>query len=158
MPCVEVPAGAAPAPSTKPSRVRGTETILLVEDEDVVRRLARKALEAAGYDVLESGDGAGALQVLATTSRTVSLIVTDVVMPGMSGPEMAARASELKPGVRVLFMSGYTDPDVALRGPHVRGSGLLRKPFTAAVLAERVRSELDRSPAATRVSDAFPAM
>jgi PAS domain S-box-containing protein len=144
LPRVEVPTSTAPVPSTSSPKTRGSETILLVEDEDVVRRLARRALEAAGYDVLESGDGAGALQLLATTSRTVSLIVTDVVMPGMSGPEVAARAAQLKPGIRVLFMSGYTDPDVAMRGLRELGSGLLHKPFTAAALTERVRSELDR--------------
>ena len=143
LPRVEAPATTAAArPAGTPTR--GSETILLVEDEDVVRRLAQRALEAAGYDVLESGDGAGALQLLATTLRTVSLIVTDIVMPGMSGPEVAARAAQLKPGIRVLFMSGYTDVDMS--GVHRLGWGLLHKPFTAAALTERVRSELDRSP------------
>jgi CheY-like chemotaxis protein len=146
LPRVEAPASIAPAESAGMPKARGSETILLVEDEDAVRRLARRALEAAGYDVLESGDGAGALQLLSTTARTVSLILTDVVMPGMSGPEVAARAAQLKPGIRVLFMSGYTDPDVALRGVRELGTGLLHKPFTAAALTERVRSEIDRSP------------
>jgi PAS domain S-box-containing protein len=144
LPRVEAPTGAAAVLSAGPTKTRGTETILLVEDEEVVRRLARKALEAAGYDVLESGEGAGALQLLTTTDRTVSLIVTDVVMPGMSGPEVAARAAELKPGIRVLFMSGYTDVDMS--GVRKLGSGLLHKPFTGAALTERVRFELDRSP------------
>jgi len=143
LPRVEASATTAAArPAGTPTR--GSETILLVEDEDVVRRLAQRALEAAGYDVLESGDGAGALQLLATTLRTVSLIVTDIVMPGMSGPEVAARAAQLKPGIRVLFISGYTDVDMS--GVHRLGWGLLHKPFTAAALTERVRAELDRSP------------
>jgi len=142
LPRVEAPTGTDPVPSAGPPKTRGSETILLVEDEDVVRRLARRALEAAGYDVLESGDGAGALQLLTATDRTVSLVLTDVVMPGLSGPEVAARAARLKPGIRILFMSGYTDVDMS--GAHLLGSGLLHKPFTAAALTERVRSELDR--------------
>jgi DNA-binding response OmpR family regulator len=116
-----------------------------VEDEDVVRRLAKRALEAAGYDILESRDGDGALRILAATDRSVAILVTDVVMPGMSGPEVAERATLIKPGIRVLFMSGYTDPDVARRGVRKLGWGLLQKPFTAAILTARVRAELDRS-------------
>jgi two-component system cell cycle sensor histidine kinase/response regulator CckA len=143
LPRVEAPAGTANVLSAGPPITRGSETILLVEDEDVVRRLARRALEAAGYDVLESGDGPGALQLLASTDRTVSLILTDVVMPGMSGLEVAAQAAQLRPGIRVLFMSGYTDVDMS--GVRKLGSGLLHKPFTAPALTERVRSELDRS-------------
>ncbi len=146
LPRVEAPASIAPAESAGMPKTRGSETILLVEDEDAVRRLACRALEAAGYDVLESGDGASALRLLSTTTRTVSLVLTDVVMPGMSGPEVAARAAQLKPGIRVLFMSGYTDPDVAQRGVRELGTGLLHKPFTAAALTERVRVEIDRSP------------
>ena len=142
LPRVEAPASTATVRPAGLPKTRGSETILLVEDEDVVRRLARRALQEAGYDVLESGDGAGALQILATTSRTVSLIVTDMVMPGLSGLEVAVRASQLKPGIRILFISGYTDVDMS--GVRKLGAGLLHKPFTAAALTERVRLELDR--------------
>jgi signal transduction histidine kinase len=134
----------APAPgAARPESSRGTETILVAEDEHAVRRLTRIALEAAGYEVLEASDGAAALDLLGRTDRPVSLLLTDVVMPGLNGPETAIRALRVKPGLKVLFMSGYADPEVATRGVTDAGWGLLRKPFAPAQLTQRVRLALD---------------
>jgi len=135
---------AAPRPmSVLLDPARGTETVLLVEDDESVRRLAATVLGQAGFTVLEAGDGAEAVRVAEGHDGPVHLLVTDVVMPGMGGRELAGRVAAARPGVRVLFLSGYTDDAVVRHGvleEHVR---FLQKPFTPAALTRAVRKALD---------------
>jgi PAS domain S-box-containing protein len=144
-PAVEAPADVASQvrpPASAP--VVGRETILLVEDEDTVRRFARRALERHGFHVIESASPQEAL-VHSAADGPVHLLVTDVVMPGASGPELAAQFRRLRPGVPVLYISGYPGKLVAEGG--VLGeisSALLMKPFTSAELLERVAAALRR--------------
>jgi signal transduction histidine kinase len=121
----------------------GTETVLLVEDNDAVRDLTARALRRRGYTVFEARDGEGAMHWMETAGVRPHLLLTDVVMPGVSGPNLAARLLQLNPGLRVLYMSGYTDDAGAVHGNFWAGVPLLQKPFTPAVLAERVRLALD---------------
>jgi CheY-like chemotaxis protein len=119
----------------------GTETILLVEDNDSVRDLAVRALRRRGYTVVEARNAEDAIEWMLTSGVKPHLLVTDVVMPGLSGPNLAARLLQRNPHLRVLFMSGYTD-DSGLHGSSW-GVPMLPKPFTPAKLAEHVRHALD---------------
>jgi len=121
----------------------GTEIILLVEDNDGVRDLAAKALRRRGYTVHEARDAESAMQWMQTAGVKPDLLLTDVVMPGLSGPNLAARLLQLNANLRVLYMSGYTEDAGAVHGNFWAGVPLLQKPFTPAALAERVRLALD---------------
>jgi CheY-like chemotaxis protein len=121
----------------------GTEKVLLVEDNDAVRDLAAKALRRRGYTVYEARDAEAAVQWIQTAGIKPHLLLTDVVMPGLSGPNLAARLLQLNPQLRVLYMSGYTDDAGAVHGNFWAGVPLLQKPFTPAALAEHVRGALD---------------
>jgi PAS domain S-box-containing protein len=136
---VEAP-GLSEAHATAPG---GSETVLLVEDAEPLRRIARELLEASGYAVLEARDGAEAIQIGEQHQEPIHLLVTDVVMPGMSGRELGERLAALRPEMKVLYVSGYTD-DAIVRH-RVLGSGLafLQKPFTRDTLARKVREVLD---------------
>jgi DNA-binding response OmpR family regulator len=134
---------ALPGPES-PERPRGSETILLVEDEAQVRALARRVLAGSGYTVLEAESGEDALRLLREHGGPVHLLLTDVVMPGMSGPEVARRVGDARPGVRVLYMSGYTDEK--LSAADLRRGGLLLKPFSMDELVRRVRAAIDAPP------------
>ncbi|MDB5306617.1 MAG: Blue-light-activated protein [Gemmataceae bacterium] len=125
---------------------RGTETVLLVEDEDAVRALIRHILRQAGYTVLEAAGGDEALRVAAGHAGTVHLLVTDVVMPGLGGRVAAERLTERHPGLRVLFVSGYTNDAVVRHGVLHDKVNFLQKPFTPAGLAQKVREVLDAPP------------
>jgi CheY-like chemotaxis protein len=131
----------------EPTRARsvrpGHETVLLVEDESAVRRLGCRILERRGYTVIEAESGAGALQIFERMAPAISLIVTDVVMPGMSGVELARRLRLMKPSLRVLFTSGYTADEIQRHGPLDAGTGFLAKPFTPDALVGKVREILD---------------
>ena len=122
---------------------RGAETILLVEDEDGVRQLIDEVLTARGYRVLAASRGAEALQLAAGFEEDIALLVTDVVMPGMSGREVAARLTAVRPRMRVLYLSGYTDDQVLQHGAVAPGAAFLQKPFGAADLAWKVREVLE---------------
>jgi len=126
--------------------VSGTETILVVEDEPAVREVACKALLAYGYTVLEAGDANGALALAADRGARVDLLLTDVVMPGLSGRALAERLLAERPGLRVLFMSGYTDDAIGLHGVLEPGTNFLQKPFAGETLVRKVREILDASP------------
>ena len=121
----------------------GEETILLVEDELVVRRLVAEILESNGYTVLQAGDGPSALELLRRHTGTLDLLVTDVVMPGMSGPDVAGAVAAMRPSVHVLYISGYTDSPVGQHGAPEPGVAFLQKPFAADVLTRKVREVLD---------------
>jgi len=129
-----------------PRADRGQETILLVEDEAILRRLARQYLETQGYKILEAEDGAAALQIVDGYKGTIDLLLSDVIMPGMNGRELAARVIKLLPDVRVLYMSGYAENAVGMDGTLDAGINLLQKPFSLPVLKDRVREVLDSEP------------
>lgn len=121
----------------------GSETILIVEDEDVVRGLAQKILEQSGYKVMAASRGAEAISLCQERAESIDLLLTDVVMPETSGKEVADRMSELLPGLRVLFMSGYTDEAIVHHGVLDSNVEFIQKPFTPAALVKRVREVLD---------------
>ena len=122
---------------------RGRETILLVEDDETLRPLTRNCLENAGYTVLECAHGAAALEVVAQEIRRIDLLFTDVIMPRMSGPQLAHAVLALCPKMKVLYMSGYTDDLIAEHGALDQGVLLLEKPFTLESLLNKVRIVLD---------------
>jgi len=122
----------------------GSETILLVEDEDAVRRLARDVLEAAGYTVHEAPGGEQALELAERLKdRTIHLLLTDVVMGGISGRELAERLKTKRPATRVLFMSGYTEDAIIRHGVYTAQASFIGKPFSPASLTAKVREVLD---------------
>ncbi len=121
---------------------QGRETILLVEDEEAVRELARDILEANGYAVLEARHGDEALAICERHSEAIHLMLTDVVMPGMNGRELAERLARLRPETKVLYMSGYTDNAIVLHGVLNGRAVFLQKPFTPDALARKVREVL----------------
>jgi two-component system cell cycle sensor histidine kinase/response regulator CckA len=122
----------------------GDETILLVEDDERVRDLTRRILQDQGYTVLEARDGQEALAVSAAHPGDIHLLLTDIVMPGMSGRVVAERLSQTRPRLKVLFTSGYTDDETILRhGVPLTDVALLQKPFGAAALTGKVRQALD---------------
>jgi CheY-like chemotaxis protein len=135
-----------------PRAEHGQETILLVEDETNLRRLARQYLETQGYKILEAEDGAAALQIVDGYNGAIDLLLTDVIMPGMNGRELAARVTNLLPDVRVLYMSGYTENAVGQDGTLDAGINLLQKPFSLPALKDRVRELLDSEPIPVEVA------
>jgi GAF domain-containing protein/ActR/RegA family two-component response regulator len=142
LPHVDEPA-AEPEVERLSSSTRGSETILLVEDEDDVRELSREILEMAGYVVLEAPTGADALRLCAQHRDEICLLLTDVVMPQMSGPDLARQVEEIRPGTRVVYMSGYTDDALGHHGVLDPGIVLLPKPFTPDALLKGLRQALD---------------
>jgi CheY-like chemotaxis protein len=131
----------------------GNETVLLVEDEDAVRGLLRQFLAGQGYRVLEASDGEEAVKLVGKEEAPIDLMLSDIVMPGMSGTELAEKLGQIQPSVRVLLMSGYTE---RLEGFVDRGSGkggvnFLQKPFSMEALARKVREILDEAPSTSAV-------
>jgi two-component system, cell cycle sensor histidine kinase and response regulator CckA len=122
---------------------RGTETILLVEDEPSVRMLVRDELRKLGYRVVEAKNGVEACLLATQQAGSLHLLLTDVVMPGMGGRELAQHLSVIKPDLRTLFMSGYMDDVGIMAGQEEGTSSFLQKPFTPEVLARAVRNLLD---------------
>jgi PAS domain S-box-containing protein len=137
------PAVASPAP---PVSLRGTETILVVEDDDMIRNLVQKVLRANGYTVLVAANGGEAERVSGQHEGPIHLLMTDVVLPGLNGREVARRVVAARAGIRVLYLSGYTDDAIVHHGVLESGLAFLQKPFTPAVLGRKVREVLD-SPA-----------
>jgi CheY-like chemotaxis protein len=126
-----------------PTRLVGNETILVVEDEEAVCNLAKRILGAAGYTVLVAASGADALAKCERHSDEIHLVLTDVVMPEMSGRTLAERLAKLRPGIKVLYMSGYTDNAIVHHGTLDPGTKFIGKPFNAADLTRKVREVLD---------------
>ncbi len=121
----------------------GHETILLVEDEENLRRLARQSLENQGYRVIDAPDGAAAIKISQAHKGPIHLLLTDVIMPGMNGRELANQISPTRPEMRVLYMSGYTENHIGHNGTLDEGITLLQKPFTLPALKAKVREVLD---------------
>jgi PAS domain S-box-containing protein len=137
---------------TLPRAENGQETILLVEDEVNLRRLARQYLETQGYKILEAEDSAAALQIVEGHQGTIDMLLTDVIMPGMNGRELAVQISKQLPEIRVLYMSGYTENAIGHHGTLDAGINLLQKPFGLPVLRDRVREILDSEPIPAEVA------
>jgi CheY-like chemotaxis protein len=123
----------------------GTETILLVEDDDGLRELARKILSKNGYEVLASAGGSDAERICRDHEGPIHLLLTDVVMPGISGKELAHKLADLRPEMLVLYMSGYADEMVTRQGV-ANGMHFIQKPFTAVALTKKLREVLDDAP------------
>jgi two-component system cell cycle sensor histidine kinase/response regulator CckA len=143
LPRVDAPATADQEVAGLGRTPTGNETILLVEDEVTVRQLLSGMLERRGYRVLIAGSGEQAVEVAAQHRGPLHLMVTDVVMPGMGGPELAARLGSLHPELRVLYISGYADDAVLRRGVREGLASFLQKPFTLDALARKIRDVLD---------------
>ena len=126
-----------------PSAPPGDETILLVEDEAAVRRIAARALQSCGYRVLQARDGDEGTTVMRSHAGVIHLLLTDVVLPGIGGRELGERAKTLQPGIKVLFVSGYTDDVILQHRLLEHDVAVLQKPFTRESLARKVRDVLD---------------
>jgi two-component system cell cycle sensor histidine kinase/response regulator CckA len=146
----ESPSGAATAPQ------RGSETILIIEDEDVVRNLASRGLADHGYAVVQTKNGAEALHYVQEHPGTVNLVISDVVMPEMGGREFGQHLALFEPELPILYMSGYTGEDVVQRGLLDPGAPFQQKPFTPGMLAAKVRAMLDQRPRAKATTPPQP--
>jgi CheY-like chemotaxis protein len=144
LPLVATEHAATPPEAAKPDG-RGSETVLVVEDEDAVRTVVRISLERHGYKVLEANCGADAVRQAETHPGAIHLLVSDVVMPAMGGRQLLEAVRRHRPGLRVLFMSGYTDDAVLLHGVVDATDAFIQKPFTPLGLAEKVRQVIDNS-------------
>ena len=134
---------AEPTPEAESRLPRGSETILVVEDERAVRATVRRMLERLGYRVREAASGAEALGMLDTSREPIHLLLTDVVMPDIQGRQLVETALEQALVPRVLYMSGYTEDETLLGGLGAPDAALLQKPFTDEALAHAVRTALD---------------
>ena len=137
-------APAEPSPDQEHVAARGSETILIAEDADLVRQLTREMLEVRGYTVIEAASGEEALQICKNYSGTIDLTLSDVVMPGMTGRQLADQAALLRPEMKILLMSGYTD-EISKAGFLHPGLQFIEKPFTSNSLALKIREVLDHS-------------
>jgi CheY-like chemotaxis protein len=159
LPVVEsTPAGAGKREAASVPAVRGGETVLVVEDQAEVRKFAAFALKAYGYQVVQVASASDALQYCDQERERVDLVLTDVVMPNLSGKELADRLAQRWPGIKVLFMSGYTDDAIVHHGVLDKGAEFIQKPFSPDELAVKVRAMLvapDR-PARILVADDEP--
>ena len=145
LPQVEAEADAAGKGETAISLSRGGEAILLVEDEDAVREVVCRMLKQCGYTVLSASLPGEALALIERHRGPISLLVTDVVMPEMGGRELAERVVRSRPGIKVLYISGYADDAIAHRRIQEPGMMFLPKPFTSVFLSRKVREALDAS-------------
>jgi CheY-like chemotaxis protein len=142
-PLLDQPPEQYPAQEHSEAPPSGTETVLLAEDATAVRVAARQILERFGYTVLEAANGTDALTIAQENGVRIDLLLTDVVMPEMSGRELVDKFAKLRPNTKVLFMSGYTDDAIVRHGVLRPGTAYLQKPFSPDTLARKVRSVLD---------------
>jgi PAS domain S-box-containing protein len=146
LPRVEEPTQeASPTAKSQEDGKGGCETVLLVEDEESVRELVRETLSMHGYRVLEAEDGEKGLRVAETCAETIDMLITDVVMPGIGGRELAKKLVAARPGICVLYLSGYTEDAIVTQGALGPGTAFLQKPFTLQSLAKKVRDVLNSS-------------
>jgi CheY-like chemotaxis protein len=134
---------APPVTDTSDARHRGTETVLLVEDNAAVRTMAREALIRFGYNVIVAPNGRDALKVASESLDRISIVLTDMVMPLMGGRELAARLREIRPDLKFVFTSGYASDPVVDGRPDESGAVFLQKPFSPALLGRTIREALD---------------
>jgi PAS domain S-box-containing protein len=153
LPRVDRPPVAVEAQAPKVAAVRGAETILLVEDDEMVRTLVRETMESTGYRVLEASDPLEARAVAGNCRNAIQLLITDVIMPKASGPELAKELLRICPGLKVLYMSGYTDRALSKRGVRRKEVAFLSKPFTPAELIAKVRDVLEDGGRTNRASE-----
>jgi CheY-like chemotaxis protein len=151
LPRLTAPLAEEREPAPVPATLRGSETILVVEDQAQVRGLAVEVLQSYGYQVLEAATGGDALLLAERHPDPIALMITDVVMPRMTGNELAERLKPLRPNMRVLYMSGYTENAIVQRGILDCGVSYIAKPFAPVSLAGKVREVLDSSPPAAKV-------
>lgn len=130
----------------------GSETVLLVEDDETVLALCATVLANHGYKVIEAEDAPNAIEISRTYPEPIQLLVSDVVMPGTNGPALAVEIRDARPGIRTLFMSGYTEETMEQYGFSANNSGFIQKPFSASALAKKVRQVLDAGTSAARTS------
>ena len=142
LPCVEKQAYVKEKKGKKAGPVTGSETILIVEDDVMVRNFTARVLKGHGYEVLTSGDGNEAIRIAGEYKGPIHLMLTDVVMPGISGQEIEEKLRTLRPDIKVLYMSGYTDDAIVDNGVLGKGKMFLQKPFTLDVLGRKVREVL----------------
>lgn len=142
LPRVNDPATALPSEQTKRDVRRGTETVLLVENAEPLRALAKEFLKSSGYAVMEADNGKEALQIAKAFSGPIDLLLTDVIMPGMGGKQLAEQLTGLRPATKVLYMSGYPDDGIVKSGILGSGMAFLEKPFTREILLRKVRQAL----------------
>jgi hypothetical protein len=143
-PCVNQPANVPTMPLSVSLLPCGSESVLLVEDDEVVRHTTRDMLQANGYHVLEAANPGEALLICEQYKEPIALLLSDVVMPMMDGGELAKRLLKLRPAMQVLLISGYTDDAVVRQGIQNEGMAFLQKPFTATTLAHKLREVLDK--------------
>ena len=124
-------------------RLRGSETVLAVDDDPGILELLREVLKPLGYTVLAAESGERAIEIAAEHKDKIDLLLTDVVLPGIKGQELAAQLLESSPGVNVLFMSGYLCPSMAHNGKGQGGEAFIRKPFSTGVLLRKIRNILN---------------
>jgi two-component system cell cycle sensor histidine kinase/response regulator CckA len=142
LPQVEDPTDSAGTVTTARAETGGSETVLLVEDEESVRQLVRETLESKGYTVIEAENGEAGLRVAQEHSGPIHMVISDVVMPGMSGRELVKRLAETRPETKVLYLSGYTEDAIIHQGVLEPGTAFLQKPFTLQTLSRKVREVL----------------
>jgi CheY-like chemotaxis protein len=143
LPTVTLPVAAHPHSASDAPAAAGTETVMVVEDDDAVRHYTEAVLRAAGYDVLTAANGSEALDLARTTPHPVHLLMSDVVMPVLGGHALAEQFRAVHPEARVLFTSGYTPEAVSRRGVAIPASQFIQKPYAPAALCRKIRSVLD---------------
>ncbi len=141
LPQVEAMVDSSAAPVVRAAQ-GGNETVLLVEDEESVRQLVRETLEAKGYKVIEADNGEAGLAAAANWQGKIDLVITDIVMPGISGRELAHEVLKSRPETKVLYLSGYTEDTIVSEGSFESGTSFLQKPFTLQLLSRKVREVL----------------
>jgi CheY-like chemotaxis protein len=139
----DAPKETAAAPTNSPGTDRTGETILLVEDEEMVRAMMREGLQRDGYSVLAAGNAQEAISLLERHSRPIDLLLTDLMMPGMNGMELARRILSSHPAMKVLLISGYTEEETGMFVRKEHGAAFLQKPITPSILSRKVREVLD---------------
>ena len=149
LPRIDKPTTPPPSLNTPAELRKGTETILLVENAEPLRTLAKEFLKGGGYAVLDAENGKEALQIANSFGGTIHLLLTDVIMPGMGGKQLAMHLSGLRPSTKILYMSGYPNDGIVQSGILATGVVLLEKPFTREILLRRVRQVLDELPQLT---------
>lgn len=145
LPLIEEPVSKPETEAPTPESLRGSETVLVVEDADALRKLSVTLIEQYGYQVLSAANGAEALELVQQDKRRIDLLLTDVIMPGLGGHALAQRLAPQYPGLKVLYMSGHTDSSIGQHGVLEAGISLLHKPFTEEELVRKLREVLDSS-------------